>query len=64
MQAPANPRRSRSTLIRAENGTASSAASGPAAQSEFSLLPAQNTSGDWVKVVQRIPLRVANFDIL
>jgi membrane fusion protein (multidrug efflux system) len=30
----------------------------PAAQSEFSLLPAQNTSGNWVKVVQRIPLRV------
>jgi membrane fusion protein, multidrug efflux system len=32
---------------------------GPAAQSEFSLLPAQNTSGNWVKVVQRIPMRVA-----
>ncbi len=31
----------------------------PASQSEFSLLPAQNTSGNWVKVVQRIPLRVA-----
>jgi membrane fusion protein (multidrug efflux system) len=31
---------------------------GPAAQSEFSLLPAQNTSGNWVKVVQRIPLLV------
>ncbi len=31
---------------------------GPAAQSQFSLLPAQNTSGNWVKVVQRIPLRV------
>jgi membrane fusion protein (multidrug efflux system) len=31
---------------------------GPAAQSEFSLLPAENTSGNWVKVVQRIPLRV------
>ena len=30
----------------------------PAARSEFSLLPAQNTSGNWVKVVQRIPLRV------
>ena len=30
----------------------------PAAQSEFSLLPAQNTSGNWVKVVQRIPVRV------
>ena len=31
---------------------------GPAAQSQFSLLPAENTSGNWVKVVQRIPLRV------
>jgi membrane fusion protein (multidrug efflux system) len=30
----------------------------PAAGSEFSVLPAQNTSGNWVKVVQRIPLRV------
>ena len=30
----------------------------PASGSEFSLLPAQNTSGNWVKVVQRIPLRV------
>ena len=31
---------------------------GPASQSEFSLLPPQNTSGNWVKVVQRIPMRV------
>ena len=31
----------------------------PASQSQFSLLPAQNTSGNWVKVVQRIPLRIA-----
>ena len=31
---------------------------GPAAKSRFSLLPAENTSGNWVKVVQRIPLRV------
>jgi membrane fusion protein, multidrug efflux system len=30
----------------------------PASQSEFSLLPAENTSGNWVKVVQRIPMRV------
>ncbi len=30
----------------------------PAAAEEFSLLPAQNTSGNWVKVVQRIPMRV------
>jgi len=30
----------------------------PAASEEFSLLPAQNTSGNWVKVVQRVPMRV------
>jgi membrane fusion protein (multidrug efflux system) len=31
---------------------------GPASSSQFSLLPAENTSGNWVKVVQRIPLIV------
>jgi membrane fusion protein, multidrug efflux system len=30
----------------------------PNSGSEFSVLPAQNTSGNWVKVVQRIPVRV------
>jgi membrane fusion protein, multidrug efflux system len=30
----------------------------PVAAQEFALLPAQNTSGNWVKVVQRIPMRV------
>jgi membrane fusion protein, multidrug efflux system len=30
----------------------------PAAAQMFSLLPAQNTSGNWVKVVQRVPMRV------
>ena len=30
----------------------------PAAAQQFSLLPAQNTSGNWVKVVQRVPMRV------
>lgn len=30
----------------------------PASGASFSLLPAQNTSGNWVKVVQRIPLRI------
>src|SRR6202795_4583758 len=28
----------------------------PASASSFSLLPAENTSGNWVKVVQRIPM--------
>ncbi len=31
---------------------------GPAAAQQFALLPPQNTSGNWVKVVQRIPMRV------
>jgi membrane fusion protein (multidrug efflux system) len=31
----------------------------PNSGSEFSILPAQNTSGNWVKVVQRIPVRIA-----
>jgi membrane fusion protein, multidrug efflux system len=30
----------------------------PAGAQEFALLPAQNTSGNWVKVVQRVPMRV------
>jgi membrane fusion protein, multidrug efflux system len=31
----------------------------PASGNEFSLLPPQNSSGNWVKVVQRIPVRMA-----
>lgn len=31
----------------------------PAAGSEFALLPPQNASGNWVKVVQRLPVRLA-----
>ncbi len=30
----------------------------PATDQEFAILPAQNSSGNWVKVVQRVPLRV------
>ena len=37
-------------------GTVESVA--PATDQNFSLLPAQNSSGNWVKVVQRIPVRV------
>jgi len=37
-------------------GTVASIA--PATGSEFSILPAQNSSGNWVKVVQRIPVRI------
>ncbi|TPM40135.1 HlyD family secretion protein [Mesorhizobium sp. B2-3-4] len=35
----------------------------PASSSSFSLLPAQNTTGNWVKVVQRIPMRVTIDDM-
>jgi membrane fusion protein (multidrug efflux system) len=35
----------------------------PASGSSFSLLPAQNTTGNWVKVVQRIPMRVSIEDV-
>ena len=31
----------------------------PASASEFSILPAQNSSGNWVKVVQRIMVRIS-----
>ncbi|MNB89118.1 putative multidrug resistance protein EmrK [compost metagenome] len=30
----------------------------PASSASFSLLPAQNTTGNWVKVVQRIPVHI------
>jgi membrane fusion protein (multidrug efflux system) len=30
----------------------------PASGAEFSILPAQNSSGNWVKVVERIPVRI------
>lgn len=30
----------------------------PASGAEFAILPAQNASGNWVKVVQRIPVRI------
>jgi len=30
----------------------------PATDQQFSLLPAENSSGNWVKVVQRLPVRV------
>ncbi len=38
------------------SGTVQSIA--PATGSEFSILPAENASGNWVKVVQRIPVRI------
>jgi membrane fusion protein (multidrug efflux system) len=35
----------------------------PASGSSFSMLPAQNTTGNWVKVVQRIPMIVKLTDL-
>ena len=35
----------------------------PATGAEFALLPPQNASGNWVKVVQRIPLRLRITDV-
>ena len=37
-------------------GTVASIGAGTGA--EFSLLPAQNATGNWVKVVQRVPVRI------
>ncbi|WP_166366202.1 HlyD family secretion protein [Pseudomonas akapageensis] len=34
----------------------------PASGASFALLPAQNTTGNWVKVVQRIPIRIRIID--
>ena len=31
----------------------------PATGAEFAILPPQNASGNWVKVVQRVPIRLA-----
>ncbi len=39
----------------------------PGTGSEFSIIPAQNSTGNWVKVVQRIPVRISvnnNSDVL
>lgn len=38
---------------------ASVASISPASGAEFSVLPAQNATGNWVKIVQRIPVRLA-----
>ncbi len=39
------------------NGTVTSVSPGTGAQ--FSILPPQNATGNWVKVVQRVPVRIA-----
>ena len=56
---PRGPARDRhaSTPSRAGTGRARSARSRPGTGAQFSILPPQNASGNWVKVVQRVPLR-------
>jgi membrane fusion protein (multidrug efflux system) len=67
----ANPKETDLTALRAGNPArvtidaypgrewrASVASISPATGAEFSVLPAQNASGNWVKVVQRVPVRL------
>ena len=60
---PHAARASRSTSLRHLSATGRSKGEvgsiGAGTGSEFSLLPAQNATGNWVKVVQRVPVRVA-----
>ena len=35
----------------------------PATGSEYALIPPQNASGNWVKVVQRVPVRLQLLDV-
>ena len=36
-----------------------STAIGAATGAEFALIPAQNATGNWVKITQRVPVRIA-----
>ena len=40
------------------NQTSIASASQPGHGGEFAILPPQNASGNWVKVVQRLPVRI------
>ena len=46
-------------LSAARNSTRHVQSIGAGTGSEFSLLPAQNANGNWVKVTQRVPVRIA-----
>ena len=50
---------SRSTRSRAKSCTAMSTASAPASGQQFALLPPDNATGNFTKMVQRIPVRIA-----
>ena len=58
MHAGQNRRPSRSTPIPGHTFTGEVASIGAGTGAEFSLLPAQNATGNWVKVVQRVPVRI------
>ena len=49
----------RSMPIRGQKFAAHVQSIGAGTGSEFSLLPAQNANGNWVKVTQRVPVRIA-----
>ena len=49
---------SSSTAIRAGPSPRKVASVSPGTGSQFSLLPPENATGNWVKVVQRVPVRV------
>ena len=51
--------RSRSMPIPGQKFDAHVQSIGAGTGSEFSLLPAQNANGNWVKVTQRVPVRIA-----
>ena len=53
---PGQRARSRSMLIRGQKFAAHVQSIGAGTGSEFSLLPAQNANGNWVKVTQRVPV--------
>ena len=47
------------SLVELHGGTVRVASDGPGTGSEFSVLPAQNANGNWVKVTQRVPVIIA-----
>ena len=51
-------RRSTSTRSRTAPSTAPSSSVSPGTGAQFAILPPQNASGNWVKVVQRVPVRI------
>ncbi len=52
-------RRSTSTRSPTTRSSGTVVAVSPGTGAQFSILPAQNASGNWVKVVQRVPVRIA-----